>query len=210
MKQLSKSQINKIWNQKYDPSTDGDIYNIEDKSIATNILKKDIQAIKADIQLFRGTYLLNFLDVGCTCGLIYTLEDTVLAAFEKIQIMTHRGNDWDKTSKIIKEEMAKYEIDTDNDDQQMILDLITYILMGKGFCTDKGGSFTIVGQWFYNNVVYKMVNDKNRDGGDYTDWLNDWDTDFNSVDRSESIDLSLNEHPSYCYCIELNKENRIK
>ena len=52
-----------------------------------------------------------------------------------------------------------------------------------------------------------MVNEKNGDDGDYTGWLNDWDTDFNSVDRSkpEPIDLSLNEHPSYCYCIELNK-----
>lgn len=207
MKQLSKSQINKIWNQKYNPSTDGDIYNIEDKSIATNILKKDLQAIKSDIQLHGNTYLLNFLDVGCTCGLIYTLEDTVLAAFEKIQIMTHRSNNWDGNRKTIKKEMMKYEIDIDNNDQRMILDLITYILMGKGFCTDKGGSFTIIGQWFYNNVVYKMVNEKNGDDGDYTGWLNDWDTDFNSVDRSkpEPIDLSLNEHPSYCYCIELNK-----
>lgn len=194
-----------LWKTDYDTNITFFIEFV--KALAEKDAEKLIQ------QYVSGDDLLStVIGVGCTCGMVYRVEDHVILAFEQIQLYTHMTNEdyenqgvgesfYNKKKQIYE----KYEdIDFDNEKDVLMTELLISIIHGKGLCEDKGYRFTEQGQWLYNNLIFELVgqieDDEKHSIHMRAIGLN---ADYEPITEDEkTIDLNKFEHNN-CYCLDL-------
>lgn len=175
------------------------------------LAEKDIDRLIE--QYLSGDNLLStVIGIGCECGLVYSIEDHVILAFEQIQLYTHMTNeDYKNQAKgesfynKKKQIYEKYEdIDFDNEKDTLMTELLISIIHGKGLCEDKGYRFTEQGQWLYNNLIFELVGQiEDEEKHSIQMRAIGLNTDYEPLRKEEkTIDLSRFEHDN-CYCLEL-------
>lgn len=175
------------------------------------LAEKDIDRLIE--QYLSGDNLLStVIGVGCECGLVYSIEDHVILAFEQIQLYTHMTNEDYRSRQSggafnnkLRQMYDKYDdIDYDDEKDTLMTELLISIIQGKGLCEDKGYRFTEQGQWLYNNFVFELVGEiEDSEKHNIEVRAIGLNADYEPITEDEkTIDLNKFEHNN-CYCLDL-------